>query len=510
MNNSGETTTFKFSGFTSPFKAATQPNSVISDYSTTQPLYPFTLILGGSGNTFTSQANTFVSLGDFDTTWAPVLNYNAGLPGISFGNKNSSLAGGVNIANYNITNTSNSDAGTFIDNISGTIYAPGHSVVIGCVSPNLNGSAIVAIGSYQPVAPNGAIRSLFLGGYSNTKNNDGDINSFIGSSSCTIGGTTNWGAIINSNSSSIQGGNYNSIFNGTNINISLGNHNTILGGENHTIKGNYNAVVGGYGHTFANQYSSNLFVGGGLSHTIEGGDRHGIIGGNGNYFYGGEQNYGVGGLSNQVFISNNSGIIGGEYCSVYNGFGTKHNGIYNGAYNKIITDAKDYNTIINGSGNTISGTSYYSSIINGSGNTIGSYSGVIMIGCNNRTADASNTTYVENLKIFGQAQSNSNNVGSISSGTTLDFNTGNIQYFQLTSGSTIVLNATNYKDGATYIVKVKQPTSGTNATMTFTSPLFKFPNGVAPTLSTGNSQEDILSFICIGTTLYGNIQKTFI
>ena len=134
-----------------------------------------------------------------------------------------------------------------------------------------------------------------------------------------------------------------------------------------------------------------------------------------------------------------------------------------------------------------------------------------MLGCSGRTATDERTTYVENLKIFGQAQSQSNNVGSVSTGTrTLDFNTGNIQYFQLTSGSTIVLDATNYKDGATYIVKVKQPSSGTNATMTFTSPLFKFPNGVAPTLSTGNNEEDILSFICIGTTLYGNIQKTFI
>ena len=154
-------------------------------------------------------------------------------------------------------------------------------------------------------------------------------------------------------------------------NVLPGSYNKIIGGFNHTLNGNYNAVIGGYGHNFPNQYSTNNFVGGGLSHTLEGGDRHGIIGGSGNYFYGGEQNYGVGGVSNQVFISNNSGIIGGEYCSVYNnGFGTKHNGIYNGAYNKIVDDAKDYNTIINGSNNVISGTTYYGTIVGGEYNTL--------------------------------------------------------------------------------------------------------------------------------------------
>jgi len=171
----------------------------------------------------------------------------------------------------------------------------------------------------------------------------------------------------------------------------------------------------------------------------------------------------------------------------------------------------EWGGIFGGSNHTISSSGNYNAILGGYNSSITGGTNVVMLGTSGRTADASNTTYVENLKVFGQSQSQSNNVGSVSTGTrTLDFNTGNIQYFQLTSGSTIVLDATNYKDGATYIVKVKQPSSGTNATMTFTSPLFKFPNGVAPTLSTGNNEEDILSFICIGTTLYGNIQKTFI
>ena len=257
MNNSGETETFKFSGYTSPYKSATQPNSVISSYSTTEPLYPYTQVLGGSGNTFTSQSNTFMSLADFDCVWAPVLNYNAGLPGISFGNKNSSLAGGVNIANYGITNTSTSDAGTFIDNVNGTISAPGHGVVIGCVVPNLNSPAAVAIGSYQAVGTGGGIRNIFIGGYVNTKNNDGDINTFIASTSCTIGGSTNWCSIYNSNSSSIYAGSYNAISNGTNNSLTSTNYSQLLGGTYNTLASNdYSAIIGGTGNTMASSISA--------------------------------------------------------------------------------------------------------------------------------------------------------------------------------------------------------------------------------------------------------------
>ena len=252
MNNSGETETFKFSGYTSPYKPATEPNSVISSYSTTQPLYPYTQVLGGSGNTFTSSSNTFMSLADFDTTWAPVGNYNAGLPGISFGNKNSSLAGGINIANYNITNTSSSDAGTYIDNINGSINAPGHSVIIGNALPNLNVSGSISIGCYQPVGTSGAIRSIYLGGYVNTKNNDGDINSFIASSSCSIGGSTNWCSIYNSNSSSIYAGNYNAIFNGNANSITSANNSTIIGANNSSITGGTNVVMLGTSGRTAN------------------------------------------------------------------------------------------------------------------------------------------------------------------------------------------------------------------------------------------------------------------
>ena len=369
MNNSGETTTYKYSGYTSPFKAATQPNSVISDYSTTQPLYPYTQVLGGSGNTFSSQSNTFVSIEDFDTTWAPVLNYHVGLPGISIGNKNSSLAGGVNIGNYNITNTSTSDAGTFISNYNGSIFGPGSAIVIGCVQPNLSVGSGVFLSSYAATAPSGSIRSVFIGGYNNTKNNDGDINTFLNTTQCTIGGTTNWAAIYNSNSSSILGGgSYNAIFNG--------NANTITSANNSTIIG-----------------------------------------------------------------ANNSSITGGT--------------------------------------------------------------NVVMLGTSGRTANADNTSYVENLHTF---RTPSTEVQSVSSGTTFtcNLNNGAKSQFYLTGTSTI--NITNVRDGASFMIKTQ--TDG-NHTITWTATggyTFVFEGGIK---DPGNNVTDIFVFEVFGSVIYGNRRHNY-
>ena len=320
--------------------------------------------------------------------------------------------------------------------------------------------------------------------------------------------------IIGGNEHRIEGDNlYNTILGGKRNRMTGGSlgFRTIIGGyDNRILNANgYNGIFAGYGNEInGGDYGTTII--GGFGHTMTNNSYGaGIFGGAANTLNGGGGPVIIGGYGNSCNSSNNGGIFGGRGCSLTNSYEDIGASIW-GSWNSTISAGSPLAQIFGGNANTIAGTSPYSIIFGGSGNTISGITNSVMIGTSGRTADADNTTYVENLKIFGQAHGQSNNVGSVSSGTTLDFNTGNIQYFQLTSGSTIVLNATNYKDGATYIVKVKQPSSGTNATMTFTSPLFKFPNGIAPTLSTGNNEEDILSFICIGTTLYGNIQKTFI
>ena len=66
-----------------------------------------------------------------------------------------------------------------------------------------------------------------------------------------------------------------------------------------------------------------------------------------------------------------------------------------------------HHLIDNGKSNTIDSTGDYNTIINGVGNTIsGATSGATMLGCVNRTATRSNATFVENLVIPGYSSLN--------------------------------------------------------------------------------------------------------
>jgi hypothetical protein len=58
MNDSSESTTYKFSGYTSPLKFATSEGSVVSyNYGQGDTNSPYSLLIGGSGNTISSTAN---------------------------------------------------------------------------------------------------------------------------------------------------------------------------------------------------------------------------------------------------------------------------------------------------------------------------------------------------------------------------------------------------------------------------------------------------------------------
>ncbi len=75
-------------------------------------------------------------------------------------------------------------------------------------------------------------------------------------------------------------------------------------------------------------------------------------------------------------------------------------------------------------------------------------------------------------------------------------------------GGTRVLGApSNMVSGYTYILMVVQSAGGGNA-LTYNG-VYKWPNGVAPTLSVGGSQIDILTFFSDGTNMYGVAQKAF-
>lgn len=287
-------------------------------------------------------------------------------------------------------------------------------------------------------------------------------------------------------------------------------YNSIFGGNRNNIEGGsfgYKTIVGGFDNRINNANGYNgIFAG--RNHAINNGDYGMVILGGENCTIQ-DSNYGmsmVGAVNATANSAGTSIIVGGYYAAL----NTSTDSFMAGGRSNILNNQFQVggSAIIVGIDNNLTGS--LSAIIGGNQSIITGGTNQVMLATSGRTADANYTTYVENLRVFKQIYNGTYDVGSVSSGTTtLDFDNGNIQYFQLNAGVSATLDASNYKEGATYIVKVKQPSSGAAATLSYTSPLFKFPNGIAPTLSINNNEEDIFSFVCIGGSLYGNIQKTF-
>ena len=93
--------------------------------------------------------------------------------------------------------------------------------------------------------------------------------------------------------------------------------------------------------------------------------------------------------------------------------------------------------------------------------------------------------------------------GGTGSSFTLNFNNSSNQTITLTANTTMN-NPTNIKDGAIYSVIVKQSaTGGGSKNINSWGTAFKFENGTAPSLSTGTTAVDIITFLSDGTNLYG-------
>ena len=283
-------------------------------------------------------------------------------------------------------------------------------------------------------------------------------------------------------------------------------YNTILGGKRNRMTGGslgFRTIIGGYDNRILNANGYNgIFAG--YNNEINGGD-YGttIIGGyyntitNGAYgasmigsFYATMNTCGTSviaaGASSTMNSSNDCFMGGGRSNTMNNGYGDGGSAII--------------------AGNTNNLTGNLNAIIGGNNNTITGGTNVIMLGTSGRTADATYTTYVENLRVFRQAQYGNFNNGSRATNYTIDWNNGNIQKVILTGSC--VFSATNITDGTTYIFKVEQDNSG-NRAATWSSGIFKFANSTPPTLSTGANDVDIFTFVAMDGLLYGVAQLNF-
>lgn len=102
------------------------------------------------------------------------------------------------------------------------------------------------------------------------------------------------------------------------------------------------------------------------------------------------------------------------------------------------------------------------------------------------------------VEINGQAYTEQH--GAPLAGATIDWDNSNVQYIQLASGAN-TLSLSNPKSGATYILQVKQPSSGAAGTITYPTSV-KYPGGIKAVLTTDNDAIDIITLIYNGTTTH--------
>jgi len=125
----------------------------------------------------------------------------------------------------------------------------------------------------------------------------------------------------------------------------------------------------------------------------------------------------------------------------------------------------------------------------------------ILAGARIVTMDGNNLTFAstgglftiqKNLKVEGQSYGDITSV----SNATVDWDNGNIQSITLPSGAS-TYTPSNPQAGATYILKIIQPSAG-DGTITWGSSV-KWPGATAPTLTASNAAVDVVTLIYDGT-----------
>jgi hypothetical protein len=173
-----------------------------------------------------------------------------------------------------------------------------------------------------------------------------------------------------------------------------------------------------------------------------------------------------------------------------------------------------FSGLLNSSTGTFSGainsTAGTIGTINSTTGTIGSFTTTLVGDVTISTGSATVGTRVAVLNTAQQYSRTHNFAATaltITSGTIpWDLSQNQVATLTVTTNSTMN-TPTNFQLGATYVLIATQGTAGSN-TLSF-STAYKFPSGIAPSLSTGSSQIDVLSFVSNGTVLYGVASQNF-
>lgn len=406
---------------------------------------------------------------------------------------------------------------------SGHTNSGNNGVIIGgadCVNNSVRGGIFASLSSTSGVDSAGVI----IGGQSNTTSS-GYYQGIVGGTSNNVTGTFGF----------IGGGN-NNVVNAQQGGIIGGQANTsgygcfVGGGQNNFVNGNGSGIIGGFNSILSNanfaaivgSQGSKIYAGNDTSFTIVGGSSNVVSanGGVGMFVYGGSSNriqnfsgpgdalrfnYGgiLGGLSN--YIGDNR-ANGDNTTAGQNAYPI----IIGGFFNTIKSDAAGvgndyknwYSAIINSNNSSISGGTTGGTIINSVDSQISGRTRATMIGTSGRTADADNTTYVENTHAF---RTYSTQVQAETSGTTFtcNLNNGGKVQFYLTGASTI--DITNVRDGQSFLIKT-QTDGGHTITWTSTGYTFKWKGASS---NPGNNKIDLFRFEVFGSVIYGELVSDF-
>jgi len=173
-----------------------------------------------------------------------------------------------------------------------------------------------------------------------------------------------------------------------------------------------------------------------------------------------------------------------------------------------------YSGLINSSTGTFSGainsTLGTIATLNSTTGTIGNFTTTLTGDLTISTGSATVGTRVAVLNTaqqYSRAHNFAATALTITSGTVpWDLSQNQVATLNVTTNSTMN-TPTNPQAGCTYVMIVTQGTGGNN-TLSF-STAYKFTGGVAPVLSTGSAQVDVLSFVTNGTVLYGVSSQNF-
>lgn len=358
MNNSAENETFKFSGYTSPFRSADGADSIVAGYlPTSRATGPYSLV-GGQGTTSSVNNNSIVwgknNRITQDTQFGNAVFGDSNTVG---GGSGANLIGGQNGYNGGAYNCQVGEGSSVYGNNNGVFgrshqMSGGRGFVAGNQNTITNGDGAICMGD-QHSMNNTASDSYdtIVGGRLNKVNN---------ALYCGIFG--GYGNGLSGTSSTLSDNIYGSV---------------ILGGSANTLSSNYSAIIGGIKNSITTPGSGGAFIGGGSGNTITN-SSHKIFGVN-NTLTGGEARDGIG-----HFVAGKNNTSSSPYDDGSGVFGTNHSGLgwLSGVFGYNNNVAYSTKGFIAGENHSVNGEQPN---IFGSTNTIDGSYGAFVFGRNNST-----------------------------------------------------------------------------------------------------------------------------